>query len=102
MLAAVGEHNIKHFYYRFSVSSTSRSVSHSESYFFPNLILMLDVCPYRFDMASLIYFAREKKKRERCWLFQLPGNCVHMYFTLTAAEREYSNNALISPALDTS
>lgn len=35
-------------------------------------------------------------------MFQLPGNCVHMYFTLTAAEREDSNNTLISPAVDTS
>ncbi len=62
---------------------------------------MLDVCPYRFDIASLIYFAQDKKK-ERCWLFQLPGNCVHMYFTLTAAEIEHSNYTLISPAVDTS
>lgn len=35
-------------------------------------------------------------------MFQLPGSCVHMYFTLTAAEREDSNNTLISPAVDTS
>lgn len=64
---------------------------------------MLDVCLYRFNMASLIYFARDKKKKkEMLAMFQLPGNCVHMYFTLTAAEKEHSNNTLISPAVDMS
>lgn len=104
MLAAVGEHNIKHFYYRFSVSTTPWSVSHSKSYFFLNLIIMLDVCLYRFDMASLIYFARDRRERAREMLamFQLPGNCVPMYFILTAAEEEHSNNTLISRAVDVS
>lgn len=36
-------------------------------------------------------------------MFQLPGNYAHVYFThATAAKREHSNNALISPAVDMS